>query len=73
MEWAANTLAQDVLKFSTTDEFFAKAPIDVVIIATPHYDHPVLAIEAFSTVSTSSPGKACRCLHGKGSGDERGR
>lgn len=48
LEWAANTLAQDVLKFSTTDEFFAKAPIDVVIIATPHYDHPVLVIEAFS-------------------------
>ena len=48
LEWAANTLSQDVLKFSTTDEFFAKAPIDVVIIATPHYDHPVLAIEAFS-------------------------
>ena len=23
LEWAANTLSQDVLKFSTTDEFFA--------------------------------------------------
>ncbi|GIN58746.1 oxidoreductase [Lederbergia ruris] len=36
-----------VKRFLSIDEFFTDADIDGVIIATPHYDHPPLAIRAF--------------------------
>ncbi|GIN71956.1 oxidoreductase [Bacillus sp. J14TS2] len=36
-----------VKRFLTIDDFFAEAEIDGVIIATPHYEHPPLAIRAF--------------------------
>lgn len=36
-----------VKRFLSIDEFFTDADIDGVIIATPHYDHPTLAIRAF--------------------------
>jgi predicted dehydrogenase len=45
LEWARNTLGEKVVRFDDADEFFAKADIDAVIIATPHYDHPPLAIQ----------------------------
>ncbi|MBQ9788773.1 MAG: Gfo/Idh/MocA family oxidoreductase [Lentisphaeria bacterium] len=32
--------------FTNSDEFFAKADVDLVIIAVPHYDHVDLAIKA---------------------------
>ena len=44
----AKSLAGDgVSTYGSVDELLAKAAIDAVIIATPHYDHPPLAIKAF--------------------------
>jgi len=36
-----------VQKFDTPEAFFASQAMDAVLIAAPHYDHPVLAIQAF--------------------------
>ncbi|KUP23016.1 Gfo/Idh/MocA family oxidoreductase [Paenibacillus sp. DMB5] len=46
LEWAAEQLPEHVLRFSTAEELFTSGSIDAVLIATPHYDHPPLAIEA---------------------------
>jgi len=48
LKWAKETLGESVKRFDNTEDFFAFDNIDAVIIATPHYDHPVMAIEAFS-------------------------
>jgi predicted dehydrogenase len=48
LKWAKETLSESVKLFDNTEDFFAFDSIDAVIIATPHYDHPVMAIEAFS-------------------------
>ena len=40
-------IGADVAFFDNDDAFFANADIDAVLIATPHYDHPPLAIRAF--------------------------
>ncbi len=47
-DWARKTLPADVEIFENTDQFFANAKVDAVIIAVPHYFHPPLAIEAMS-------------------------
>ena len=45
----AKSLAGDgVETFADADELLESAAIDAVIIATPHYDHPPLAIKAFA-------------------------
>ena len=33
--------------FDNSDDFFARSGVDAVIIATPHYLHPVLALQGF--------------------------
>ncbi len=38
---------EGVAAFSTSDEFYDKADIDAVIIATPHYDHTPLSVTGF--------------------------
>ncbi|TDO91323.1 putative dehydrogenase [Halanaerobium saccharolyticum] len=48
LEWAKNTLEEEIDCYSTPAEFYAGADIEAVIIATPHYDHPSLAIEGFN-------------------------
>ncbi len=47
LEWVKSNLGKDVSCFSTTEKFYAEADIEAVIIATPHYDHPPLAVEGF--------------------------
>lgn len=47
LEWAMEKLPESVLRFNTPAELFASKSIDAVLISTPHYDHPPLAIEAF--------------------------
>lgn len=47
LDWARGELGENVGLYSNSDAFFAAEVVDAVIIATPHYDHPVLAIEAF--------------------------
>ena len=39
-------IRENVEKFTSSKDFFDKADVDAVIIATPHYDHVPLAIEA---------------------------
>lgn len=39
---------QDVKEFVSSEDFFSSQSIDAVIIATPHYLHPVLAIKALN-------------------------
>lgn len=46
-QWAKENLSPEVQIFDNTDDFFANAAIDVVLIAVPHYLHPTLAIEGF--------------------------
>jgi predicted dehydrogenase len=38
----------DVLRFGSHHEMFNSGAVDAVIIATPHYDHPPIAMDAFS-------------------------
>lgn len=47
LEWAKSNLKENINCFSTPTEFYKKADVNAVIIATPHYDHPTLAIEGF--------------------------
>lgn len=44
----AKTLYPDVPVFSDAEDLFRSGLVEAVIIATPHYDHPGLAIKAFS-------------------------
>jgi len=45
LEWAKNEWGDDVARFQSASEMLEH--VDAVVIATPHYDHPPLAIEAF--------------------------
>ncbi len=47
LAWAQETFGDKVQTFTSIDDFFAHANISGVIIATPHFDHPALAIKAF--------------------------
>jgi predicted dehydrogenase len=46
-EWAMEKLGDNVAFFNSAEEMFASGLIDAVIVATPHYDHPSCAIQAF--------------------------
>jgi len=46
-DWARENLPSTVEIYDNTDDFFANAPVDAVVVATPHYLHPVLVQEAF--------------------------
>jgi len=48
IQWVEDIFGNQVQSFSSYDDFFSNADIDGVIIATPHYDHPSLAIKAFN-------------------------
>lgn len=47
LKWAEDTFGDKVKLFSNTEDFFAAKLIDAVIVATPHYDHPGLAMQGF--------------------------
>jgi len=47
LQWARDNIGADVQLFSSAEEMFDACVIDAVLIATPHYDHPSLAIQAF--------------------------
>lgn len=47
LEWAAGNLPEDVRRFDNSDELIASGCVDAVLIATPHYFHPPIAISAF--------------------------
>ncbi|MFB5677919.1 Gfo/Idh/MocA family protein [Paenibacillus terreus] len=45
--WAEQHLPDSVRRFNDVDDFLASGAMDAVFIATPHYDHPPLAVQAF--------------------------
>ncbi|MGG1514764.1 Gfo/Idh/MocA family oxidoreductase [Paenibacillus oryzisoli] len=48
LEWAKENLSGDIKLFDDLDAFLTSGLIDGVLIATPHYDHPSIAIKAFA-------------------------
>ena len=44
---AAREICPDIRTFDSADALFAAGVVDAVMIATPHYFHPPLAIQAF--------------------------
>ena len=53
--------------FEDAEALFASGSVDAVILATPHYDHPPLAVRAFAHglhVLTEKPaGVYCKAVH----------
>lgn len=47
-QWAKENLPESVKIFTEGSELIASGELDAVIIAVPHYQHPSLAMEAFS-------------------------
>ncbi|MDO3410950.1 Gfo/Idh/MocA family oxidoreductase [Saccharibacillus sp. CPCC 101409] len=47
LEWAERELPAEVKRYADAAEMMGSGEIDAVLIATPHYDHPTLAVEAF--------------------------
>jgi len=47
LRWATERFGDRVETFDSPEAFFGSGLIDAVLIATPHFDHPKLAIEAF--------------------------
>lgn len=48
LEWARKELPEQVALFEDAEQMMASGLIDAVLIATPHYDHPKLAVSAFA-------------------------
>lgn len=48
LEWCRNNLPEGVKIFDNATDMMKSGLADSVLIAVPHYDHPKLAIEAFS-------------------------
>ncbi|MFC6331925.1 Gfo/Idh/MocA family protein [Paenibacillus septentrionalis] len=48
LEWARQSFGDKVKRFDQVDAFFRSKAFDAVLIATPHYDHPALAIQALN-------------------------
>src|SRR5690625_1954658 len=46
LSWAEDTFGDSVERFDTPKAFIEAKACDAVFIATPHYDHPSLAIES---------------------------
>lgn len=47
LEWARQELGEGIKRYDNNEDFFADDELDAVMIATPHYDHPPLAIKGF--------------------------
>lgn len=47
-EWCKNALPESVKIFDNATDMMKSGLVDSILIAVPHYDHPKLAIEAFS-------------------------
>ncbi|MHC4252408.1 MAG: Gfo/Idh/MocA family protein [Planctomycetota bacterium] len=48
LEWAAKELPEGVKRFDDSSALIDSGEVDAVMIATPHYDHPPIAIAAFA-------------------------
>ncbi|MFW6007149.1 MAG: Gfo/Idh/MocA family protein [Halanaerobiales bacterium] len=47
LKWVKNNLGGEIKTYKDSDKFFADEEVEAVMIATPHYDHPPLAIKGF--------------------------
>ena len=47
LDWAKETLCENVKLYTDYHQLLDDHVCDAILIATPHYDHPVIAIEAF--------------------------
>lgn len=47
LKWAKENLGDNIQTFDNAEALFNAKIVDAVMIATPHYDHPALAIKAF--------------------------
>ena len=47
LKWAKENLGEHIQIFENAEALYNSGTIDAVLIATPHYDHPGLAIKAF--------------------------
>lgn len=47
-QWARENLPENVACFDNEDAFLAHPDLDAVLIATPHYHHPEMAIKSFN-------------------------
>jgi len=47
LQWVREELGSSIETYSDIDTFMKSGSFDAVLIATPHYDHPSLAIQAF--------------------------
>lgn len=47
LTWAKENLGEEVELFEDAEAMYDSGKIDAVLVATPHYDHPPLAIKAF--------------------------
>ncbi|HBG00966.1 MAG TPA: oxidoreductase [Firmicutes bacterium] len=47
LKWAEEHLGNDIQMFSNSEDFFGIASVDAVMVVTPHYSHPGLAISGF--------------------------
>lgn len=48
LDWAKEALGEGVALYDNAEEMFSSADIDAVLIATPHYLHPPMAISALN-------------------------
>lgn len=48
LEWVKENLGDHILTYDKIDKFLGSKTFDVLFIATPHYDHPKLAIQGFA-------------------------
>ena len=48
LDWAQNELGEDVALFTDFEDMLTSADIDAVLIATPHYLHPPMAISTLN-------------------------
>ena len=46
LEWARNTLPDSIKCYESAELLLEDENIDAILIATPHYDHPNIAIKA---------------------------
>src|SRR5690625_5984226 len=47
INWAKENLPENVAYFDDEDSFLQDADMDALLIATPHYHHPEMAIKSF--------------------------
>ena len=48
LDWCKENLAEGIATFTDYKEMMASGLVDAVLVAVPHYYHPVIAIDGFN-------------------------